>query len=98
MVYFMEFNAPLTVVKLYWARLSLTVVKFYRTGLSAVCVFVHCEVLHRLSTIVKLYLYSITTLSTVLRFYGPVNPMESCRARLVYLATRLLGRLSPLSG
>ena len=33
----------------------------------------------------------------VLRFYGPVNPMGSCRARSVYL-TRLLGRLSPLSG
>ena len=30
-----------------------------------------------------------------LRFYGPVNP---CRARSVYLTTRLLGRLSPLSG
>ena len=30
--------------------------------------------------------------------YGPVNPMGSCRARSVYLATRLLGRLSPLSG
>ena len=34
----------------------------------------------------------------VLRFYAPVNPMGSCRARSVYLATRLLGRLSPLSG
>ena len=34
----------------------------------------------------------------VLRFYGPVNPMGSCRARTVYLTTRLLGRLSPLSG
>ena len=34
----------------------------------------------------------------VLMFYGPVNPMGSCRARSVYLATRLLGRLSPLSG
>ena len=34
----------------------------------------------------------------VLRFYSPVNPMESCRAQSVYLATRLLGRLSPLSG
>ena len=33
----------------------------------------------------------------VLRFYGPVNPMGSCRARSVYLATRLLGRLCPLS-
>ena len=33
----------------------------------------------------------------VLRFYGPVNPKGSCRARLVYLATRLLDRLSPLS-
>ena len=34
----------------------------------------------------------------VLRFYSPVNPMGSCRARSVYLTTRLLGRLSPLSG
>ena len=34
----------------------------------------------------------------VLRFYGPVNPMESCRARSVHLTTHLLGRLSPLSG
>ena len=34
----------------------------------------------------------------VLRFYGPVNPKGSCRARSVYLTTRLLGRLSPLSG
>ena len=34
----------------------------------------------------------------VLRFYGPVNPMGSCRARSVYLTTRLLGRLSSLSG
>ena len=33
-----------------------------------------------------------------LRFYGPVNPMGSCRARSVYLTTRLLGRLGPLSG
>ena len=30
----------------------------------------------------------------VLRFYGPVNPMGSCRVRSVYLTTRLLGRLS----
>ena len=30
----------------------------------------------------------------VLRFYGPVNPMGSCRARSVYLTTRLLGRQS----
>ena len=34
----------------------------------------------------------------VLRFYGPFNPMGSCPARTVYLTTRLLGRLSPLSG
>ena len=31
-------------------------------------------------------------------FYGPVNPMGSCRAQSVYLTTRLLGRLCPLSG
>ena len=34
----------------------------------------------------------------LLRFYGPVNPMRSCRARSVYQTTCLLGRLSPLSG
>ena len=34
----------------------------------------------------------------VLRFYGPVNPVNSCQARSVYLTTLLLGRLSPLSG
>ena len=34
----------------------------------------------------------------VLRFYGPVIPVGSCRARSVYLTTRLLDRLSPLSG
>ena len=34
----------------------------------------------------------------VLRFYGPVNPMGSCRAGSVYLTTCLLGRFSPLSG
>ena len=34
----------------------------------------------------------------VLRFYSPVNPMGSCRARSVYLTTHLLSRLSPLSG
>ena len=33
----------------------------------------------------------------VLRFYGPVNPMGSCRTWSVYLTTHLLGRLSPLS-
>ena len=33
----------------------------------------------------------------VLRFYGAVNPMGSCRARSVYLTIRLLGRFSPLS-
>ena len=33
----------------------------------------------------------------VLRFYGPVNPMGSYPVRSIYLTTRLLGRLSPLS-
>ena len=33
----------------------------------------------------------------VLMFYGPVNPIGSCRAWSVYLNTPLLGRLSPLS-
>ena len=34
----------------------------------------------------------------VLRFYGPVNPIGSCRVPSIYLTTHLLGRLSPLSG
>ena len=40
----------------------------------------------------------LTVILFVLRFYGPVNPMGSCRAQSVYLTTHLLGRLSPLSG
>ena len=40
----------------------------------------------------------LCTVLFVLRFYGPVNPMRSCRARSVYLTARLLGRLSLLSG
>ena len=43
-------------------------------------------------------LLGVTGRLFVLRFYGPVNPTGSCRARSVYLTTRLLGRLSPLSG
>ena len=34
----------------------------------------------------------------VLRFYDLVNPTGSCRAWSVFPTTRLLGRLSPLSG
>ena len=34
----------------------------------------------------------------MLRFYGPVNQIGSCRAWSVYLTTLLLDRLSPLSG
>ena len=45
----------------------------------------------------SLLLKDIRVCLFVLRFYGPVNPMGSCRARSVYLTTRLLGRFSPLS-
>ena len=34
----------------------------------------------------------------VLRFYGSVNPIGSCKALSVYLTTLLLDRLCPLSG
>ena len=34
----------------------------------------------------------------MLRFYSPVNTMGSCLVWSVYLTTRLLGRLGPLSG
>ena len=52
-------------------------------------------------SVAKFFVHSFFDFSNdlfVLRFYGPVNPMGSCRARSVYLTTRLLGRLSPLSG
>ena len=42
-----------------------------------------------------MYLQCLIVCSFVLRFWGPVNPMGSCRARSVYLTTLLLGRLSP---
>ena len=47
---------------------------------------------------VRRFVYPIKRRLFVLRFYGPGNPIGSCRARSVYLTTRLLGRLSPLSG
>ena len=34
----------------------------------------------------------------VLRFYGPVNPVGSCREQSVSLTSLLLDRLSPPSG
>ena len=44
------------------------------------------------------YLTIMDWITFVLRFYGPVNPFGSCRARSVYLTTLVLGRLRPLSG
>ena len=44
------------------------------------------------------FVFTVFVCLFVLRFYGPVNPMGSCRARSVYLTKHLLGRLSPLSG
>ena len=49
-------------------------------------------------TLTLIHQGSISWFLYVLRFYGQVNPMGSCRVRSVYLTTRLLGRLSPLSG
>ena len=55
---------------------------------------------HRQARVNKFcHLSAITVLCLfVLRFLGPVNPLGSCQARSVYLTTRLLGRLSHLSG
>ena len=46
---------------------------------------------------IDLKLHFGTFVFFVLRFYGPVNLMGSCRARSVYLTTGLLGRHSPLN-
>ena len=43
----------------------------------------------------SIYAHLHTIVLFVLRFYGPVNPVGSCRAQSVYLTTHLLGRLSP---
>ena len=56
------------------------------------------EMISALPSFLTSTLWWIPVCLFVLRFYGPVNPMGSCRARSVYLTTRLLGRLSPLSG
>ena len=57
-----------------------------------------CEIFSRQHIEIVILLFPENRFWFVLRFYGPVNPMGSCRARSVYLTTRLLGRLSPLSG
>ena len=63
------------------------------------CFLFSCNVLNRTlpQTHETLVLFDKSFLF-VLRFYGPVNPIGPCRARSVYLAIRLLGRLSPQSG
>ena len=61
---------------------------FSRQALNQMCV----------SYVRPLLEYSSIVCLFVLRFYGPVNPIGSCRARSVYLTTHLLGKLSPLSG
>ena len=55
------------------------------------------EVSYYMSYDLQNYVFEVYVCLFVLRFYSPVNPMGSCRARSVYLTTRLLGRLSPLS-
>ena len=54
--------------------------------------------LEKKKNISKFCLLKLNFCLFVLRFYGPVNPMGSFRAWSVYLTTRILGRLSPLSG
>ena len=45
--------------------------------------------------VIKLF-FMLSSAEFVLRFYGPVNQLGSCRARSVYLTSLLLGRFSPL--
>ena len=68
-----------------WLFGSENILRYWNNKLSMY--FILCR--HNISKLVCLF---------VLRFYGPVNPMRSCWVQSVYLATRLLGRLSPLSG
>ena len=68
-----------------------------RQELSSMLITHRLNVMHASVNFHKYIPYGLGVLF-VLRFYGPVNPMGSCRVRSVYLTTRLLGRLSPLSG
>ena len=54
--------------------------------------------IYRYGKCAKILYTKVSVCLFVLGFYGPVNPMGSYRAWSVYLTTRLLGRLSPLSG
>ena len=60
--------------------------------------FIQCANRKPMLTLIMIPILMPISCLFVLRFYGPVNPMGSCRARSVYLTARLLGRLSPLSG
>ena len=42
--------------------------------------------------VLSLFALHLSFFCFVLRFYGPVNPIGSCRAQSVYLTKRLLGR------
>ena len=94
-----------------WLTFKFVDLQFYERWSSYLLIHTHllpfkslrdCVYLHQASITITWW-YEVKYLRHVyvlfvLRFYGPVNPMGSCRARSVYLTTRLLGRLSPLSG
>ena len=79
----------------------LTVPGQFFCGSPCLCI---CGFICGICVVLYLFIYFFFCISPsfgvclfVLRFYGPVNPMGSCRAWSVYLTTLLQGRLSPLS-
>ena len=76
----------------------IAIVKQETTSQELLCAINRCLIPDTLYVYIEFIHSPILNMGFVLRFYGPVNPMGSCRAWSVYLTTRLLGRLSPLSG
>ena len=71
----------------------LPLLQFYKVLLQNVCILDSADLAVQQAVICE----EVSVCLFVLRFYGPVNPVGSCRARSVYLTTHLLNRLSPLS-
>ena len=69
-----------------------------KTPYPQLCLRMHDSLIIMLFIVMLFGIQHLSYCLFVLRFYGPVNPMGSCWARSVYLTTRILGRLSPLSG
>ena len=99
-VYFLWEEKKIYLTVICWTvyRACRTLTSYHTCPKIWVPILLHAEIFNKCSMSGKPVRYWLDARVYTVGFYGPVNPMGSCRAQSVYLTTHLLGRLSPLSG